>query len=121
MSDSPERTVGRVLAAISVSHLLNDTIQSLIPSIYPVLKASFQLSFAQVGLISLTLQLTASILQPVVGIYTDRRAVFAGVRHGLVPRRAAAVVSGVIARRHSAGRRLDGDRLVGVSSRVVAG
>jgi FSR family fosmidomycin resistance protein-like MFS transporter len=70
-----EKTVGRVLAAISVSHLLNDTIQSLVPSIYPLLKASFQLSFAQVGLIALTLQLTASLLQPLVGVYTDRRAV----------------------------------------------
>jgi FSR family fosmidomycin resistance protein-like MFS transporter len=70
-----EKTVVRVLAAISVSHLLNDTIQSLIPSIYPVLKTSFHLSFADVGLIALTLQLTASLLQPLVGLYTDRRAV----------------------------------------------
>jgi FSR family fosmidomycin resistance protein-like MFS transporter len=70
-----ERTAVRVLAAISVSHLLNDTIQSLIPSIYPILKASFQLTFTQVGLIALTLQLTASLLQPLVGMYTDRRAV----------------------------------------------
>ena len=62
-----------VLAAISVSHLLNDTIQSLIPSIYPILKSSFQLNFSQIGLIALTLQLTASLLQPVVGMYTDRR------------------------------------------------
>src|SRR5882724_4499979 len=66
-------TAVRVLAAISVSHLLNDTIQSLIPSIYPILKASFQLNYSQVGLIALTLQLTASLLQPVVGMYTDRR------------------------------------------------
>src|SRR4051812_30752936 len=70
----PGRTAVRVLAAISVSHLLNDTIQSLIPSIYPILKSSFQLSFAQIGLIALTLQLTASLLQPLVGMYTDRRA-----------------------------------------------
>ncbi len=62
-----------VLAAISVSHLLNDTLQSLIPSIYPLLKVSLQLNFAQIGLITLTLQVTASLLQPVVGIYTDRR------------------------------------------------
>jgi FSR family fosmidomycin resistance protein-like MFS transporter len=51
---------------------LNDTIQSLLPAIYPILKSSYQLSFAQVGLMTLTLQLTASLLQPVVGIYTDR-------------------------------------------------
>jgi FSR family fosmidomycin resistance protein-like MFS transporter len=62
-----------VLAAISVSHLLNDTIQSLVPAIYPLLKSAFALSFAQVGLMTLTLQLTASLLQPVVGLYTDRR------------------------------------------------
>jgi FSR family fosmidomycin resistance protein-like MFS transporter len=62
-----------VLAAISVSHLLNDTIQSLLPSIYPFLKSTFGLSFAQVGLMTLALMLTASLLQPVVGIYTDRR------------------------------------------------
>src|SRR3954471_4986783 len=73
MTDSSQKTVGGILAAISVSHLLNDTIQSLIPSIYPILKASFQLSFSQIGLIALTLQLTASLLQPVVGMYTDRR------------------------------------------------
>jgi FSR family fosmidomycin resistance protein-like MFS transporter len=66
-------TAVRVLAAISVSHLLNDTIQSLIPSIYPLLKASLQLNFSQIGLITFTLQLTASLLQPVVGMYTDRR------------------------------------------------
>jgi FSR family fosmidomycin resistance protein-like MFS transporter len=62
-----------MLAAISVSHLLNDTIQSLMPSIYPILKSSFQLNFSQIGLIALTLQLTASLLQPAIGIYTDRR------------------------------------------------
>jgi MFS transporter, FSR family, fosmidomycin resistance protein len=62
-----------VLAGISLSHLLNDTIQSLIPAIYPMLKASFALSFAQVGLMTLMLQLTASLLQPLVGLYTDRR------------------------------------------------
>jgi MFS transporter, FSR family, fosmidomycin resistance protein len=66
-------TAVRVLAAISVSHLLNDTIQSLIPSIYPILKASFRLNYSEVGLIALTLQLTASLLQPAVGMYTDRR------------------------------------------------
>ncbi len=66
-------TVAGILAAISVSHLLNDTIQSLIPAIYPILKSAFQLNFTQIGLIALTLQLTASLLQPLVGMYTDRR------------------------------------------------
>src|SRR2546425_8464676 len=71
--DSREATAFAVLAAISFSHLLNDTIQSLLPAIYPLLKASLGLSFAQVGLMTLTLMLTASLLQPVVGLYTDRR------------------------------------------------
>src|SRR3979409_705521 len=66
-------TVVGILTAISVSHLLNDTIQSLIPAIYPILKSTFQLTFTQIGLIALTLQLTASLLQPLVGMYTDRR------------------------------------------------
>ena len=73
----PERaapaTAVAVLGAISFSHLLNDTIQSLIPAIYPLLKSAFALTFAQVGLMTLTLQLTASLLQPVVGLVTDRR------------------------------------------------
>lgn len=68
-----EGTLFAVLAAISFSHMLNDLIQSLIPAIYPMLKTRFQLSFAQVGLITLTFQLTASLLQPMVGLYTDRR------------------------------------------------
>ncbi len=68
-----ENTVFAVLIAISVSHLLNDTIQSVIPAIYPILKQSFQLSFTQIGLITLAFQLTASLLQPFVGLYTDHR------------------------------------------------
>src|SRR5829696_684165 len=68
-----EMTAFAVLAAISVSHLLNDTIQSLLPAIYPLLKSSFDLSFAQIGMMTLALMLTASILQPVVGHYTDSR------------------------------------------------
>jgi FSR family fosmidomycin resistance protein-like MFS transporter len=68
-----DTTAFTVLAAISFSHLLNDTIQSLIPALYPILKKSFSLNFAQVGLLTLTLMLTASLLQPAVGLYTDRR------------------------------------------------
>src|ERR1700693_2645398 len=68
-----DNTVFAVLIAISVSHLLNDTIQSIIPAIYPILKTSFHLTFSQVGLITLTFQLTASLLQPFVGLYTDHR------------------------------------------------
>jgi len=66
-------TVIRILFALSIAHLLNDTIQAVLPAIYPVLKISFRLSFAQVGLITFTYQLTASILQPLVGAFADRR------------------------------------------------
>ena len=62
-----------ILAAISFCHFLNDMVQSLIPAIYPLLKSSFRLDFGQVGLITLTYQLIASLLQPLVGFYTDRR------------------------------------------------
>src|SRR5208282_4237109 len=68
---SSGRTAFKVLGAISFSHFLNDTIQSLIVAIYPLLKGRFQLSFAQIGLITLSYQLTASLLQPMVGLYTD--------------------------------------------------
>ena len=63
----------RVLVALSVAHLLNDTLQSLIPALYPLLKDSFGLSFTQIGIITFTYQLTASLLQPLVGSYTDRK------------------------------------------------
>ncbi len=66
-----ENTAFRVLGAIGFSHLLNDMIQSLLPAIYPLLKTSFALSFTQIGLITLTFQITASLLQPMVGLYTD--------------------------------------------------
>ena len=62
----------RVLGAIGFSHFLNDMLQSLIPAIYPLLKSAFALSFGQIGLITLTFQFTASLLQPMIGIYTDR-------------------------------------------------
>ena len=68
-----EQTVFPILFAISFSHLLNDTIQSLIPAIYPIIKDSLSLNFTQIGLITLTFQLSASILQPVVGIFTDKK------------------------------------------------
>jgi MFS transporter, FSR family, fosmidomycin resistance protein len=66
-------TVYPILLMISLSHLLNDTIQALIPAIYPLVKTNFHLNFSQIGLITLTFQLAASLLQPLVGMYTDRR------------------------------------------------
>jgi FSR family fosmidomycin resistance protein-like MFS transporter len=78
MLATPQKTVQKtaftVLAAISFCHFLNDVVQSLVPAIYPLLKTSFHLDFGQIGLITLTFQLTASLLQPLVGYYTDRRA-----------------------------------------------
>lgn len=62
-----------VLGGISFSHFLNDTMQSLIPSVYPILKASYALDFAQIGLITLAFQFTASLLQPVIGAFTDKK------------------------------------------------
>lgn len=68
-----EGTAYGVLAAISVCHLLNDMMQSLLPAIYPVLKANYGLTFGQIGLFTFTSQVTASVLQPLVGHYIDRR------------------------------------------------
>ena len=70
--DFPPRPQMKVLGAISLSHFLNDTTQSLILSIYPLFKTTFSLSFLQIGLITLTYQATASLLQPFIGFYTDR-------------------------------------------------
>ena len=67
---SPAQTAGRttfsILAAISFCHLLNDMMQSLLPALYPMLKGSYQLSFGQIGLLTFTYQITASLLQPIV-------------------------------------------------------
>jgi FSR family fosmidomycin resistance protein-like MFS transporter len=68
-----EGTVFAVLVALSISHMLNDLMQSLIPAVYPILKTKYALSFTQIGLITFTFQLTASLLQPLVGMTTDRR------------------------------------------------
>jgi FSR family fosmidomycin resistance protein-like MFS transporter len=71
--DASSRTSFRILAAISFCHLLNDMMQSVIPAVYPILKSAYHLDFGQIGLITLTSQMTASLLQPIVGVYTDRR------------------------------------------------
>src|SRR5215467_13278345 len=67
------KSVFPILLSISFCHLLNDTVQSLIPAVYPLLKDALRLNLGQVGLIALTSQFTSSILQPLVGMYTDRR------------------------------------------------
>jgi FSR family fosmidomycin resistance protein-like MFS transporter len=70
---SRERATFAVLGAISFCHLLNDMMQSLLPAIYPILKGGFDLSFGEIGLLTLTYQFTASMLQPIVGLFTDKR------------------------------------------------
>ena len=73
--DGPEHaaaTAFSILATISFCHLLNDMMQSLLPAIYPILKANYALDFGQIGLITFTFQFTASLLQPVIGYLTDR-------------------------------------------------
>ena len=62
-----------VLAAVSFCHLINDMVQSLLPAMYPILKSSFRLDFGEIGVITLTYQITASLLQPIIGHYTDKR------------------------------------------------
>jgi FSR family fosmidomycin resistance protein-like MFS transporter len=73
MPDTARQAALAILVALSCSHMLNDTIQALIPSIYPLLKISLGLNFTQVGLITFTFQMTGSVFQPVIGLYTDRR------------------------------------------------
>ncbi|MBV6750014.1 MFS transporter [Pseudomonas chlororaphis] len=72
LSPQTSPLVMRIIGAVALAHLINDLIQSVLPSIYPMLKASYGLTFTQVGLITLTFQVTASLLQPWVGFYTDR-------------------------------------------------
>ena len=62
-----------LLVSLSFSHMLNDLMQSMIPALYPMIKDQFHLDFAQIGLITMAFQLTASLLQPAIGAYTDRR------------------------------------------------
>ena len=72
-SSVANKTVFTVLSAISFCHLLNDMMQSVLPAIYPMLKESYDLSFGQIGMLTFTYQLTASLLQPLIGSYTDRK------------------------------------------------
>lgn len=69
-----QRTIYSILFIISFSHLINDLLQAVVPSVYPLFKEKFDLSFAQIGMITFTYQLTASILQPFVGMYTDKKS-----------------------------------------------
>lgn len=74
LAGASEKTAFKVLGTISLCHVVNDMLSSVLPATYPMLKSSFGLDFAQVGLITLTYQFTASVLQPLVGMHTDRRS-----------------------------------------------
>src|SRR6201999_3170919 len=77
-------TVFAILFAVGFCHALNDMMQSLLQAIYPNLKTTFDLDFAHIGLVTFVFQVTASLLQPLVGIYTDRRAVPYALPAGMV-------------------------------------
>jgi len=70
---SADTTTFAVILSLSFCHLLNDMMQSLVPALYPILKDSYALTFGQIGFITLAFQCTASMLQPVVGMYTDKK------------------------------------------------
>jgi FSR family fosmidomycin resistance protein-like MFS transporter len=110
-----DHTVFAVILAISFCHLLNDMMQSLLPAIYPNLKADFGLSFGQIGIVSLVYQLTASILQPLVGLYADRRPTPLALPGGTVFSLAGLVVLSIA---HSYTVLLIGASLLGVGSSV---
>jgi MFS transporter, FSR family, fosmidomycin resistance protein len=110
-----EHTVFAVILAISFCHLLNDMMQSLLPAIYPNLKADFGLSFGQVGLVSLVYQVTASILQPLVGLYADRRPTPLALPGGTLFSLAGLLVLSIA---HKYGVLLVGASLLGMGSSV---
>ena len=108
-------TVFGVILAISFCHLLNDMMQSLLPAIYPNLKAQFGLSFGQIGLVTLAYQITASLLQPLVGLYADRRPTPLALPGGTLFSLAGLTVLSVA---HSYPVLLGGACLLGVGSSV---
>ncbi len=112
---SGSKTVLDILLAISFCHLLNDMISSLLPAIYPLLKDSYHLDFAQVGLITLTYQCTASLLQPLVGLHTDRRPMPYSLPAGMV---FTLIGIAILAVAHSFGTLLVAAALVGTGASV---
>jgi len=111
----PDTTVYGVIFAISFCHLLNDMMQSLLPAIYPGLKSEFQLDFGQIGLITLVYQITASILQPLVGLYADKRPTPLALPGGTLFSLAGLVV---LSQAHAYPLLLAGAALLGVGSSV---
>ena len=112
---APEPTVFGIILAISFCHLLNDMMQSLLPSIYPNLKQELNLSFSQIGLVTLVYQMTASILQPLVGLYADRKPTPMALPGGTLFSLAGLLV---LSAAHSYGLLLVGAALLGMGSSV---
>lgn len=110
-----DRTVYGVIIAISVCHMLNDMMQSLLPAIYPNLKAQFGLSFVQVGLVTFAYQIAASLLQPIVGVFADRRPTPLALPGGTMFSLAGLTV---LSAAHSYGVLLAGAALLGVGSSI---
>ncbi|MGH7656354.1 MAG: MFS transporter [Gemmatimonadaceae bacterium] len=104
-----------MIIAISVCHMLNDMMQSLLPAIYPNLKAQFGLSFVQVGLVTLSYQITASLLQPIVGVFADKRPTPMALPGGTM---FSLVGLTVLSRAHTYGMLLSGAALLGVGSSI---
>jgi len=109
------RTAVGVLVAISVCHLLNDMMQSLLPAIYPNIKSALGLDFGQIGIITLVNQITASLLQPLVGLYSDRRPTPLALPGGTLFTLAGLLV---LAAAHSYAMLLVGAAMIGVGSSV---
>jgi FSR family fosmidomycin resistance protein-like MFS transporter len=110
-----ETTVFGIIAAISACHLINDMLQSLLPAIYPSLKTELGLSFSQIGLVTLVYQMTASILQPLIGLYADKRPTPLALPGGTLFSLSGLLVLSVA---HSYGLLLIGASLLGMGSSV---
>src|ERR1700744_890898 len=109
-------TVCGSIAAIAVCHGLNDMMQSLLPAIYPEFKANFGLSFGQIGLVTLCYQITASILQPLIGYYADKRPTPMALPGGAL---FSLVGLAILSFAHSCGVILVGACILGIGSAVV--
>ena len=108
-------TVLAILFAISFGHLLNDMLQALLPSIYPLLKENFDLDFSHIGLLTLTYQLTASVLQPIVGLYTDHKPKTHSLAVGMA---CSAIGLLLLSRAHAYGLVLVAAAIIGVGSSI---
>ena len=121
-STTKARTSFGILGAISLSHLLNDMIQSLILAIYPLLQSEFSLTFMQIGMITLTFQLASSLLQPVVGYWTDKYPMPWSLPIGMCFTLSGLVLAGAGGqfRRSSAGSGAGRYRFIGLSSGIFS-